>query len=80
LHSFGLLRNVSIAVDTQPPDDALVDELSRGLAARIRKVAQLPSTMGACLVLLGIGLLVVPMWMVGRHIHDLVDAMSHLFG
>lgn len=80
LHSFGLLRNVSIAVDTQPPDEALVDALAQGLAARIRQVAQLPSTMGACLVLLGIGLLVVPMWMVGRHIHDLVDAMSHLFG
>ncbi len=80
LHTLGLLRNVSISVDTDPPDDAMIHELGEGLAGRIRQVSQLPSTMGACLVLLGISLLVVPMWMVGRHIHDLVDAMSHLFG
>ena len=36
--------------------------------------------MGACLVMLGVGLMIIPMWMVSRHIDDLVDAMSHLFG
>jgi hypothetical protein len=36
--------------------------------------------MGACLVVLGVGLLIIPMWMVGRNIDALVDAMSWLFG
>ena len=35
---------------------------------------------GACLVILGVGLMILPMWTVGRHIDDLVDAMSYLFG
>ena len=47
---------------------------------RLGCVAQLPSAMGAGLVLVGLGLMILPMWMMGRHIDDLVDAMLHLFG
>lgn len=81
LRRFALLRNVTLHFDVRDPNAAgLVDQIGGELDRRLGAVAQLPSTMGACLVLIGLGLMIVPMWMVGRHIQDLVDAMSHLFG
>jgi hypothetical protein len=79
LRKFGLLRNVTVAIEGSPPP-AFAGELAGELERRLRGVAQLPSSMGACLVMVGVGLLILPMWMVGRHIQDLVDAMSHLLG
>jgi len=81
LRRFGLLRNVAVHVEARSSQtrwvaDALADDLQR----RFQAVAQLPSPMGACLVVMGLGLMILPMWMVGRHIHDIVDAMSHIFG
>ncbi|MFQ5422658.1 MAG: hypothetical protein ACE5F9_01625 [Phycisphaerae bacterium] len=76
-----ILRNVSLHVVTNGPDASfLVDRIGCEFHGRLKSVAQLPSTMGACLVVIGVGLLIVPMWLVGRHINDLVDAMLHLFG
>jgi hypothetical protein len=81
LRSFLLLRNVSLHVENlaaadRPRVDALADQLEREAAS----IAQLPSTMGSALVMVGLTLLLVPLWMVGRHIQDLVDAMTHLLG
>jgi|CXWL01.1.fsa_nt_gi hypothetical protein len=78
---FALLRNVSLHVETTDRDAGrtaqhLAQEMERDLAS----VAQLPSTMGACLVVIGLGLFLLPMCMVGRHIHDIVEAVSSLFG
>lgn len=81
LRKFALLRNVSINVELRSPADRnLVLAIQEQLGVELERISQLPSTMGASLVLLGVALLVLPMWMVGRHIQDLVDAMSHLFG
>ncbi|MEE8386621.1 MAG: hypothetical protein V3S01_11975 [Dehalococcoidia bacterium] len=81
LRKFALLRNVTLHVEAPGPQASrLVGELGAELDRRLASVAQLPSTMGACLVVIGVGLMILPMWMVGRHIHDLVDAMSHLLG
>jgi hypothetical protein len=78
---FALLRNVALHVEEHGGRrGGIVDELGAELNRRLRSVAQLPSSMGACLVLIGVCLMSLPMWMVGRHIHDLVDAMSRLFG
>ncbi|MBN2559886.1 MAG: hypothetical protein JXQ75_03025 [Phycisphaerae bacterium] len=81
LRKFALLRNVTLHIETDGSHAArLVPELGAELDRRLASVAQLPSTMGACLVLIGVGLMILPLWMVGRHIHDIVDAMSNLFG
>jgi len=92
LGKIAMLRNVTLHVEDVPSrtDDVgsgsdglkstLVDRLGVELALRLRSVSQLPSAMGACLVMIGVAILIVPMWMVSRHIDDLVDAMSHLFG
>lgn len=80
VRKFALLRNVTLKVEAltsaaHQQAESLAGEFHR----RLERVSQLPSAMGACLVLIGAGLLVLPMWMVGQHIHDLVDAMAHLF-
>jgi hypothetical protein len=74
------LRNVSLNIETCDDPAHFAVNLEAQLTSRFTQIAQLPSSMGACLVLLGVMLMILPMWMVGRHIHDLVDAMSHLFG
>ncbi len=81
LTSFPLLRNVTIHLDP-PPDrrDPGAASLARALEGRLRGVEQLPSAGGACMVMLGVGLLMLPLWMMGRHIQDLVDAVNHLLG
>jgi hypothetical protein len=81
VRGFALLRNVTVHVESAEHDRRLaVDALYAELDSRLRTISQLPSTMGACLVVLGVGLLIIPMWMVGRNIDALVDAMSWLFG
>lgn len=82
VRSFSLLRNVSLHVECADPQaaDEFARSLDRELQRQLDAFSQLPSAMGAGLVLLGLTLMTLPMWMVSRHIDDLVDAMSHLFG
>jgi hypothetical protein len=81
VRKFALLRNVTLGIEARSPQARRwAQHLGDELHARLDRVAQLPSTMGACLVLVGAGLLILPMWMVGRHIQDLAEAISHLFG
>ncbi|MFH1417380.1 MAG: hypothetical protein ABII12_03730 [Planctomycetota bacterium] len=81
VRSFALLRNVTLHVEAS---DARAKQIAPPLEAELRRrlapIAQLPSATGAGLVLVGLALMMLPMWMVGRHIDDLVDAMLHLFG
>jgi hypothetical protein len=81
VRGFALLHNVTLHLETTGPRAArLFPTLAAQLQHRLSAVAQLPSMMGASLVLVGLVLMIVPMWTVSRHIDDLVDAMSHLFG
>ncbi len=81
VRSFALLRNVTLHVEAP---DARSRQIAPLLESQLRHslalIAQLPSATGAGLVLVGLALMMLPMWMVGRHIDDLVDAMLHLFG
>ncbi len=75
------LRNASIhveAADSLGP--ARMQQLETELSARLRDVAQLPSSMGVCLVLIGAAMLIAPVSMLSRHIDDLVEVMSHIIG
>lgn len=78
LSKIALLRNVTIHIESD--SEAFAARLHAELSERIKAVSQLPSAMGACLVIVGAAIMLVPMWMVGTHIDDLVDAMGHLFG
>jgi len=79
LSKIALLRNVTIHIESED-SEAFVGRLHAELSERLKSVSQLPSAMGACLVLIGAAIMLVPMWMVGTHIDDFVDAMGHLFG
>ncbi len=81
VRGFSLLRNVTIHIES--PRGGHVAEfhaLAAEMQKRLQAVSQLPSTTGACLVVLGLGLMILPMWMVSRHINELVDAVTHIFG
>lgn len=81
VRKFSVLRNITLNIDVREGvSRPFVKMLGDELHERLKRVAQLPSTMGACLVLLGVGLLILPMWMVSRHIQDLAEAISHFFG
>lgn len=79
--AFPLLRNVSVRLDgeasrVQSAAAALRDEVGR----RLEHVEQLPSPVGTCLVMTGAAIALVPMWLLTRHVHDLVDVVASLFG
>lgn len=80
LRGFSPLRNVTLNIESQTERHASdVEALRTAMERRFESIAQMPSTMGACLVMLGLGLMIIPIWMVSRHIDDLVDAVTHLF-
>lgn len=80
LSSFPLLRNVSLYF--RPIDGALrperIEALRESLSARLTGFALLPSTTGACLLIVGVGLLIVPLWMVSRHMNEIVELVQKL--
>lgn len=83
VHLTGLsfLRNATLHLDAAgPAAGPAVKALESALAARLGRIDQLPSASGACMVVLGVALLVLPIWTMGRHIQDVVEAMIHLFG
>jgi hypothetical protein len=76
-----ILRNVSFHVrpggeSTIRPND--LAELRRGLASRLAASPQLPSVSGCCLLLLGVGMLVLPLWMMSRHSDAIAEAVTRL--
>lgn len=81
LREFSLLRNVAIHFEpTDAECELLVPVIGHEIDRRLSTISQLPTNMSAGMVLAGVTLLILPMWMVSRHVDDLVDAMLHLFG
>lgn len=81
LREFSLLSNVSLHFESGDAEArSRINAIGSELDRRLDAIRRLPSNMGIGLVMAGITLMILPMWMVGRHIHDLVDAMLHLFG
>ncbi len=80
VRGFTPLRNVTLNIESNgEATNRDVESLRVEMERRFESIAQMPSTMGACLVMLGLGLMIIPIWMVSRHIDDLVDAVTHLF-
>ena len=51
------------------------------LSPLIRTALQLQSeTTGACLWVLGISLMILPLWILGRHLPDVASALARLLG
>ena len=41
---------------------------------------QLPSATGACLWVLGISMMILPLWIVGHHLPNVASALARLLG
>jgi hypothetical protein len=52
--------------------------IRREFEAQLETVSRLPSPTGACLVMLGVGLLIVPLWMMSRHMNAIVEIVSRI--
>lgn len=79
--TFSLLRSVTIQINGDASGSpAVFEHCQAGIERRIARIEQLPSVIGACLVFAGVGIAVVPMWLVTRHIQDLVDVVVSFFG
>ena len=81
LVSFGLLNNVTLYFRPLHGtlDEAVLVRLRREFEAQLEGMSLLPSPTGACLVMLGVGLLVVPLWMVSQHMNTIVEIFSRFF-
>lgn len=78
LRGFSLLRNVTVHFENHGGSFPL-DKFHSALRQRLDAISQLPSTTGASLVIVGVAMMILPMWMLTRHIDDVVDAMSNIF-
>lgn len=79
--AFTLLRSLSIQITGDAAQQSAASRQLRGeLETRLSAIEQLPSAIGAGLVFAGVGIAVVPMWLVTRHIQDLVDVVVSFFG
>jgi hypothetical protein len=77
----GLLNavNLHIHTDAHSPEKAEVATLIGAVDASLRRYQLLPTAAGLFLVLIGAGLMIVPMWMMTRHMRDIVEAIERLF-
>jgi hypothetical protein len=78
--SFPLLRNVSLQVEPIEGglNEPLLAEVIGRLRCRLGELALLPSTGGACLLLIGVVLLALPLCMMSRHVGVIVDMVTRL--
>jgi len=80
LSAFGLLNNVTLYFRPIHGrlDIALMQRIRHEFAAQLENVSLLPSATGACLVMVGVSLLIVPLWMMSRHMDVIVQIVSRL--
>lgn len=75
-----VLRNVSVNIHAATPElRQRADELALRLDRQFDRFEQLPSMSGACLLVLGIGLMVVPLWLLGHHAQDVAATVARLW-
>jgi len=79
---FSLLKNVTLHLR---PRHALTEadmrrcsELRAELETLLQEQQLLPSLTGSCLVVLGIGLMILPLWMMSRHMSAIVEVVHRL--
>ncbi len=77
----GLLNavNLHFRTDAESPDQVQAASLIGAVEAGLRRYQLLPTAAGLFLVLIGAGLMIVPMWLMTRHMRDIVEAIQRLF-
>lgn len=74
------LRNVSLHVEEPVGRDgpAALLRIRERLEQSFAQQAQLPSLSGSCMVLLGVVLMMFPLWMTSRHMDAIVEVVTRL--
>ncbi len=77
---FALLRNVSVHFEfpSKHPPTHLLSELREAFEAELHGLALLPSSSGACMLALGVLLLILPLWMMNTHVDAIVETITRL--
>lgn len=81
LSGIAFLRSATIHVTRKdaPLDEQRYEQLHHALGDELQQHAMLPSATGSCLLLLGVTVLIVPLWMMSRHMDAVVELMQRLF-
>lgn len=77
----GLLNAVNLRIHTEAasPEQVEIASLIGAVEVALRRYQLLPTAAGLFLVLIGAGLMIVPMWLMTRNMHDIVEAIQRLF-
>lgn len=80
ISSVPVLRNVTFRVHPSgaKPSTSDVAVLRRELARRLSAEAGLPSVTGCCLLMGGVGLLILPLWMMSQHSAAIAEVMTRI--
>lgn len=79
--TFSQLRNVSVQIQADGGNVAShAERIGARLDAQFERMEQLPSASGALLLIVGILVTLFPVWLLGRHAHDVAQAVARLFG
>ena len=74
-----VLRNVSLHVEGRGrADQALLDRIQERFDALLAGQAMLPSLSGSCMVLMGVVLMIFPLWMMSKHMNAIVELVARL--
>ncbi len=78
--SFSLLRNVTLRArwNGDRIDMERFASLGVGLHRQMQRQSLLPSATGGCLMVLGVSLMIVPLWLMSRHIDAIVEIVQQL--
>jgi hypothetical protein len=77
----GLLNavNLHIHTDARNAEETEVASLIGAIEVSLRRYQLLPTAAGLFLVLIGAGLMIGPMWLMTRHMRDIVETIQRLF-
>ena len=77
--SFALLRNVTVYLKGEPPDQVLIRRISTALEQELGHVRSRPATTGVVFLIVGTALLAWPMFMMSKHLDVLVDLFTKIW-
>jgi hypothetical protein len=79
LTALPVLRNVSLHVDGAGSDnETMLEDIRKQFDTLLGRQALLPSLSGSCMVLMGVVLMIFPLWMMSKHFNAIVELVSRL--
>jgi len=74
------LRPARLSSGTHVHRHSCLSTVEQVLDRQLVRVRQMPSSSGVCLLSLGVAMMTLPIWLIGRHAPDMAMAFARLFG